>query len=82
VIGAGARISESYVGPFTSIADGVVLSRCEVEHSIVLERSRIEDIPGRIESSLIGKDVVVCGKDSRPRAHRLMLGDSSRLELS
>jgi glucose-1-phosphate thymidylyltransferase len=82
VIGAGARIRDSYVGPFTSIADGVVLSRCEIEHSIVLERSRIEDIPGRIESSLIGKDVVVCGKDTRPRAHRLMLGDSSRLELS
>jgi len=82
VIGADARISDCYVGPFTAIADGVVLSRCEIEHSIVLERSRIEDIPGRIESSLIGKDVVVCGKDSRPRAHRLMLGDSSRLELS
>jgi glucose-1-phosphate thymidylyltransferase len=82
VIGADARISDCYVGPFTSIADGVVLSRCEIEHSIVLERSRIEDIPGRIESSLIGKDVVVCGKESRPRAHRLMLGDSSRLELS
>jgi len=82
VIGAGACIRDSYVGPFTSVADGVVLSRCEIEHSIVLERSRIEDIPGRIESSLIGKDVVVCGKASRPRAHRLMLGDSSRLELS
>ncbi len=82
VIGANAHISDCYVGPFTSIADGVTLSRCEIEHSIVLERSRIEDIPGRIESSLIGKDVVVCGKESRPRAHRLMLGDSSRLELS
>ena len=82
VIGAGARIRDSYVGPFTALADGVVLERCEIEHSIVLERSHIADIPGRIESSLIGKDVVVCGKDSRPRAHRLMLGDSSRLELS
>ncbi len=82
VIGPGARIVDSYVGPFTALAEGVVLERCEIEHSIVLERSRIQDIPGRIESSLIGKDVVVCGKDSRPRAHRLMLGDSSRLELS
>ena len=82
VIGAGARIRDAYVGPFTALADGVVLERCEIEHSIVLERSHIADIPGRIESSLIGKDVVVCGKESRPRAHRLMLGDSSRLELS
>jgi glucose-1-phosphate thymidylyltransferase len=82
VIGANARIRDAYVGPFTALADGVVLERSEIEHSIVLERSHIADIPGRIESSLIGKDVVVCGKDSRPRAHRLMLGDSSRLELS
>jgi glucose-1-phosphate thymidylyltransferase len=82
VIGANARITDAYVGPFTSIADGVELSHCEIEHSIVLERSRIHDVPRRIESSLIGKEVVVCASDTRPRTHRLMLGDSSRVELS
>jgi glucose-1-phosphate thymidylyltransferase len=82
VIGANARIIDSYVGPFTSIADGVHLEHCEIEHSIVLERSRIQDVPRRIESSLIGKEVVVCASDTRPRTHRLMLGDSSRVELS
>ena len=82
VIGPDARIRDSYVGPFTAIAAGVELSHCEIEHSIVLERSRIEDVPGRIESSLIGREVVVCANDQRPRTHRLMLGDSSRVELS
>jgi glucose-1-phosphate thymidylyltransferase len=82
VIGAGARISDSYVGPFTAIADGVVLERCEIEHSIVLERSRIVGVARRIESSLIGRDAVVIASDAMPRAHRLMLGDSSRVELS
>jgi glucose-1-phosphate thymidylyltransferase len=82
VIGANARIIDSYVGPFTAIADGVELSHCEIEHSIVLERARISNVPRRIESSLIGKDVVVCASDTRPRTHRLMLGDSSRVELS
>jgi glucose-1-phosphate thymidylyltransferase len=82
VIGAGARILDSYVGPFTAIGDGVELSHCEIEHSIVLERSRLHDVPGRIESSLIGKEVVVCASHTRPRTHRLMLGDSSRVELS
>ena len=82
VIGAGARIRDSYIGPFTAIGDGVELSHCEIEHSIVLERSRLIDVPGRIESSLIGKEVVVCASESRPRTHRLMLGDSSRVELS
>ena len=82
VIGANARIVDSYVGPFTALGDGVELSHCEIEHSIVLERARIHDVPRRIESSLIGKDVVVCASDARPRTHRLMLGDSSRVELS
>jgi glucose-1-phosphate thymidylyltransferase len=82
IIGANARIFDAYVGPFTAIADGVELSHCEIEHSIVLERSRIHNVPRRIESSLIGKEVVVCGSDTRPRTHRLMLGDSSRVELS
>ncbi len=82
IIGAGARIAHAYVGPYTAIGDGVELDHAEIEHSIVLERSRIAHLPHRIESSLIGRDVVVCGKDARPRAHRLMLGDSSRVELS
>ena len=82
VIGAGARIANAYVGPFTAIGDGVELDHAEIEHSIVLERSVIRQLAHRVESSLIGRDVVVCGKDSRPRAHRLMLGDSSRVELS
>jgi glucose-1-phosphate thymidylyltransferase len=82
IIGQNARIVDSYVGPFTAIGDGVELSHSEIEHSIVLERSHIHDVPRRIESSLIGKDVVVCANDSRPRTHRLMLGDSSRVELS
>jgi glucose-1-phosphate thymidylyltransferase len=82
IIGARARIIDAYIGPFTSIADGVEVVHSEIEHSIVLERSRILHVPQRIESSLIGKDAVVCASDTRPRTHRLMLGDSSRVELA
>ena len=82
VIGAGAQIRDAYVGPFSAIADGVKIERCEIEHSIVLDRSHLHTITGRIESSLIGRDVVVTASDSRPSAHRLMLGDSSRVELA
>ena len=64
------------------IAEGVRIVRAEIEHSIVLERSVIEDVPTRIDSSLIGKDVVVTGSPDRPRAHHIMVGDSSRVELA
>jgi glucose-1-phosphate thymidylyltransferase len=81
IIGADARVIDSYVGPFTSLGRGVELEHCEIEHSIVLERSHIRHVPVRIESSLIGKDVVIGASQARPRAHRLMVGDSSRVEL-
>lgn len=82
VIGAGAKVADAYIGPFTSIGDGVHVVHAEIEHSIVMERSRILDVPNRIESSLIGKEAVVTASGARPRAHRLMLGDSSRVELA
>jgi len=82
VIGDGAHIEDAYVGPFSAIADGVQIEKCEIEHSIVLDRSHLQGIVGRIESSLIGRDVVVTASETRPSAHRLMLGDSSRVELA
>jgi glucose-1-phosphate thymidylyltransferase len=82
VIGANARIIDSYVGPFTSLGDGVQVLHSEIEHSIVLEGSRLDHVPQRIESSLIGRNATVAASDARPRTHRLVLGDSSRVELS
>ena len=82
VIGEGAHIENAYIGPFSAIADGVRIEQCEVEHSIILDRSHLLRIDGRIESSLIGRDVVVTASDARPSAHRFMLGDSSRVELA
>jgi glucose-1-phosphate thymidylyltransferase len=82
VIGENVTIEDAYVGPFSAIADGVCISHSEIEHSIVLERSTITGIPHRIESSLIGREVTVTTHGKRPRAHRLMIGDSSRVELA
>lgn len=81
VIGAGTQIVNSYVGPFTSIAADCEVVNSEIEHSVVLERSRIIDVP-RIEDSLIGRDAEVVRTLQRPRAARLMLGDHSRVDLT
>jgi glucose-1-phosphate thymidylyltransferase len=81
IIGAGTRIEHSFVGPFTSIAERCVVLRSEIEHSVILEDSRIVDIP-RVEDSLIGKQVVVTRSARRPRANRFMLGDHSQVDLT
>jgi glucose-1-phosphate thymidylyltransferase len=80
IIGQGTRVVDSYVGPFTSIYTDCVIDRTEIEHSIVLEQCTIREV-ARIEDSLIGKNVEVTRSQDSPRAHRLMVGDHSRVQL-
>jgi glucose-1-phosphate thymidylyltransferase len=81
IIGEGTLIEDAYVGPFTSIYYGCEVRNAEIEHSIVLENSRIIDVATKIEDSLIGKECTVCRSPVRPRALKLMLGDHSKAEL-
>jgi glucose-1-phosphate thymidylyltransferase len=81
IIGAGAVVEDAYVGPYSAISSGVHIRRAEVEHSIFLEDSRVEDIDARIESSLVGRGAVIARSDAKPRAYRFMVGDSSSIGL-
>jgi len=81
IIGRCSRIINSYIGPFTSIYHDTLVQNSEIEHSIILDHSRISDIGGRLEDSLIGKNVEVFRSDGKPKAYRLMLGDSSQVGL-
>jgi len=80
IVGEGTRIVDSYVGPFTAIYHDCEIVGSEIDHSVVLERSRILGVP-RIMDSLVGKDVEITRTDQRPAATRLMLGDHSQVEL-
>ncbi len=79
IIGEHSRIENSYIGPFTSVYHHCLVSDSEIEHSIVLEHSRIVDIPYRIEDSLIGRNVELTRSSSKPKGYKLMLGDNSRV---
>ena len=79
IIGEETRIVDSYVGPFTSIYDHVEIESSEIEHSIVMEHSRIIAIDQRIEDSLIGCSVEVTRSPLKPRAYKLTLGDYSKV---
>jgi len=80
VIGAGAVVEHSFVGPFSAIGDRCEVRHSEIEHSVVMEGSRILDIQ-RLEDSLIGKDAVVSRTQVRPRALRLMVGDHCQVDV-
>ena len=80
IIGENTRVVNSYVGPFTSIASGCEIRDSELDHSVVLDESRICGIAG-IADSLIGRWVEVSRSGRRPRGVRLMLGDHSRIDV-
>jgi glucose-1-phosphate thymidylyltransferase len=81
IIGENTVVENAYIGPFTSVYYGCRIQSSEIEHSIVLENSEIIDIGGRIEDSLIGKNVHVGSAEQKPRAYRFMLGDNSEVSV-
>lgn len=80
IIGDNSRIVNSYIGPFTSVYFNVTIENSEIEHSIILEKSKIKDIR-RIEDSLVGQNVEILKSDAKPSAYRIMVGDSSHIEV-
>jgi glucose-1-phosphate thymidylyltransferase len=80
IIGEESKVINAYIGPYTSIYHHCVIENCEIEHSIVLEHSRIVDVP-RIEDSLIGRHVEVTRSQVKPRAYKMTLGDHSKVGL-
>jgi glucose-1-phosphate thymidylyltransferase len=79
-IGANTRITHSFIGPFSAIGADCEVVNSEVEHSVVMDGSRIIDIP-RLEDSLIGRQADVRRSQTRPRALRLMVGDHCQVDV-
>jgi glucose-1-phosphate thymidylyltransferase len=79
IIGAGARLVDCYVGPYTAIGEGCEIRNAEVEHSILLAGSSVHDLAGRMESSLLGRNVTIGRDERQPRAFRFLVGDNSEI---
>jgi len=81
IVGAGARITDAYVGPYTSIDAGVVVERAEVEHSILLAGASVRDLGSRMEASLLGRNVTLSRGDGLPKTLRMIIGDNSEIRI-
>jgi len=82
MIGKDCAIENSYIGPFTSIGHRTTVRNSEVEYSIVLDECKILGVHTRIEGSILGNDVEIVEANGKPRVHRFMTGDQSRIEVA
>jgi glucose-1-phosphate thymidylyltransferase len=80
VIGEGAEIIDSFIGPYTTIGPHTRIIHSAVEHSVIMNDCRIEDIP-RLEDSLVGRESRITQGKNQSQALRLMVGDNAVVEV-
>ena len=81
IIGSGAQLSDCYVGPYTAIGENCTIVDAEVEHSILLAGCTVRGLDGRMESSLLGRNVKIGRDTHQPRAFRFLVGDNSEISI-
>jgi glucose-1-phosphate thymidylyltransferase len=82
VIGPMTRLTDAYVGPYSSIGAGVLIEAAEIENSIILPGASIRYLGGRLESSVIGARARVFRDFRLPRAMRLSVGEGAEVALT
>ena len=79
VIGAGCDINRSTIGPDVSIGSDCTVAESVIRDSIVMEGCSIQSV-STLAASVLGRSVDVIHVDGRG-AHRLVVGDRSRIEV-
>jgi glucose-1-phosphate thymidylyltransferase len=80
-IGPGAEVTDSYIGPYTSIGAGARIESAEVERSIIMPGASIMHIGGRLVGSVVGREARIFRDFSLPRALRVNVGDGNEVAL-
>jgi glucose-1-phosphate thymidylyltransferase len=81
IIGKDCHIENCFIGPYTSVADRVILKEADLEHSVILKEAKIIEIQQRIVDSVIGQRAKIELAPQRPKALRFLIGDDSHIEL-
>jgi glucose-1-phosphate thymidylyltransferase len=81
IVGAGAHVADSYIGPHTSIGERVHVEGAEIERSILFAGASVIHVGGRLVGSIVGREARIFRDFSVPRAMRLQVGDGDKVAL-
>ncbi|MGC9059629.1 MAG: glucose-1-phosphate thymidylyltransferase [Thermoplasmata archaeon] len=81
IIGENTVIENgTYIGPYTSVGNNVILRSCEIENSIILDNTVI-DAHTKIIDSIIGTGTEITQIKRKPMAHRMVVGENTKIAL-
>lgn len=81
IIGAGALVEDSAIGPGTSVGRDCVVRGTTLADSILLDGASIRGVSG-LRSSVIGRGASVGMGSPGEEHHRLVVGDHTRVEVA
>jgi len=82
VVGENTIIKNSYIGPYTSIGNGVNIDKSNLENSIILDRCNIWGVETPIDSSIIGEGSIVIGTREIKKTYKIIVGRNSKIYLT
>lgn len=81
IIGENCVIRDSFIGPFTSVGNGVEIDGGDVENSLIMDYVDIKTSK-RIIDSLVGCNCAILDDGGTlPSGHKLVIGENSSIEL-
>ena len=81
-IGSGTRISNSYIGPYTSIGRNCKIENSQIENTVVMDRVSINlNSFAAIRESLIGPSTEINSSDVNRKFLKFIIGRDSKLEV-
>lgn len=81
IVGANSMIKNSYIGPYTSIGEGVNVDKSNVECSIILDNCHISSVETAIDYSIVGEGSIITRKRGLKESNRFITGKNSIIYL-
>lgn len=74
-------VIDSYIGPYTAIAENCTIQSARIENCILMRGVVISDVKQQIDNSLIGPESEISGNHGQRTCYEFFLGEKAKIKL-
>jgi glucose-1-phosphate thymidylyltransferase len=82
LIGANARIEDSFIGPYTTVGPNAIVIGAEIEYAMVMDGAEVRYPGQRLEESVIGEGAIISRSFALPSGAHLRVDAGAKVILS